>query len=284
MTPVIISAALVGSQPTKEMNPAIPYSPKEIADSAAEAHAAGAAIVHVHVRDPNTGQPASSLDLFRETVDRIREACPVLVNLTTSGYNLAGQDTAHRLQPLALHPDICSLDAGTFNLGERPFLNTPDWAREAARRTREAGIKPELEVFDAGHIDQANALVREGLVAPPPWYQLCMGIRWGIPATIDNLLFMHRQLPPEAVWSVLGVGRHQLEMTTVAPLMGGHIRVGFEDNIYYARGVLAKSNAQLVTRAVRILRLLNLEPATVAEAAAMLNLQTRGVCQRPPAD
>ena len=272
MTPVIISAALVGSQPTREMNPAVPYSPKEIADSAIEAHAAGAAIVHIHVREPDTGKATSALDLFRETVERIRTACPVLVNLTTSGYNLARQDTAHRLEVLDLRPDICSLDAGTFNLGERPFLNTPDWAREAARRTLEAGIKPELEVFDAGHIDQANALVREGLVAAPPWYQLCMGIRWGIPATIDNLLFMHRQLPPDVVWSVLGVGRHQLEMTTVAPLLGGHIRVGFEDNLYYARGVLAESNAQLVTRAVRILRLLNLEPATVAEAAAILGL------------
>ncbi len=272
MPPVIVSAALVGSQPTKEMNRAVPYSPAEIADSAVAAYRAGAAIVHIHVRDPDTGEPSSDLELFSETVDRIRVACPVLINLTTSGLNLGQQSIEQRLAPLTLKPEIASLDAGSFNLGDRIFLNSTSWAREAAQSMLDIGVKPELELFDVGHVDQANTLVQAGLIASPPWFQLCMGIRWGIPATVENLVFLRRKLPHGAVWSVLGEGRHQLEMTTVAPIMGGHIRVGFEDNILYSRGVLAKSNAQLVARAVKILHLLNLEPATVSETRAILGI------------
>ncbi len=272
MKPVIISAALVGSRPTKEMNPAVPYSPAEIADSAVEAYHAGAAIVHIHVRDPETGRPSSDFALFAEVVERIRARCPVLVNLTTSGFNLESQDPDARLEPLALQPDICSLDVGSVNFDSRPFVNSPHWCDTAARRTQDLGIKPELEVFDAGHIDQAADLVARGLVDAPPWFQICLGIKWGMPASLGNLLFMHSLLPAGVEWSVLGVGRHQLEVTTMAPFLGGHIRVGFEDNLYMARGTLAQSNAQLVERATNILRLINLAPATVAETRTILNL------------
>ncbi len=275
MQPVIISAALVGSQPTKAMNPAVPYSPVEIADSAVDAYQAGAAIVHIHVRDPETGAPSSDLTLFTAVVERIRARCPVLINLTTSGLNLESQDLEARLEPLMLQPELCSLDVGSLNFAARPFINSPQWCDMAARRIRAQGVKPELEVFEAGHIDQATALVNQGLIMAPPWFQLCLGIRWGMPASLANLLFMQGLLPAGVEWSVLGVGRHQLEMTTIAPLLGGHIRVGFEDNLYMARGVLAQSNAQLVERAVNILKLLNRMPASVGETCAILGLARR---------
>lgn len=255
------------------MNPAVPYTPREIADSAVEAHAAGAAIVHIHVRDPQSGAPSSEMGLFREVVERIRARCSVLINLTTSGFNLDRPDAEARLEPLALAPDICSLDVGSVNFDTRPFVNSPQWCEEAARRTQALGIKPELETFDVGHIDQAKDLMAQGLVEDPPWFQLCLGIKWGMPATIENLLFMRRMLPENAAWSALGVGRAQLELTTVAPLLGGHVRVGFEDNLYMARGVLARSNAQLVHRTVQILELLNLTPATVRDTRTMLGLR-----------
>ncbi len=272
MKQVIVSAALVGSRPTKAMNPAVPYTPAEIAQSAFESFQAGAAIVHVHVRDPETGRPSSALSLMRETVERIRDLCPVLINLTTSGFDLADQSVDSRLAPLTLQPEICSLDVGSLNFLDRPFANPPDWGVAAARRTQELGIKPELEVFDLGHVAQARHLVDSGLVDPPPWFQCCLGIQWGLPGTIDNLVYMHRQLPAEAEWSVLGVGAAQLTLTTVAPLLGGHIRVGFEDNLYYARGQLARNNAQLVERAVQILELLNLQAADVGAARRILGL------------
>ncbi len=254
------------------MNPAVPYAPSEIAQSAFEAFQAGAAIVHVHVRDPETGRPSSDVSLVRETVERIRSLCPVLINLTTSGFDLEDQSVDSRLAPLTLQPEICSLDVGSLNFADRPFVNPPDWGVAAARRTQELGVKPELEVFDMGQVEQARHLVDTGLVDPPPWFQCCLGIKWGLPATIDNLVYMHRQLPSAAEWSVLGVGAAQLTLTTVAPLLGGHIRVGFEDNLYYARGQLARSNAQLVERSVQILELLNLQAADVVDARRLLGL------------
>ncbi len=269
---IIVSAALVGSRPTKAMNPAVPYAPSEIAQSAFEAFQAGAAIAHVHVRDPETGRPSSDISLVRETMERIRDLCPILVNLTTSGFDLEDQSLDSRLASLTLRPEICSLDVGSLNFVDRPFLNPPDWGMAAARRTQELGIKPELEVFDMGQVEQARHLVDLGLVDPPPWLQCCLGIKWGLPATIENLLYMHRRIPSDAEWSVLGVGAAQLTLTTVAPLLGGHIRVGFEDNLYYARGQLAHSNAQLVARAVQILELLNLQVAHVDDARRTLGL------------
>ena len=280
MRPVIISAALVGSRPTRDMSPAVPYSPAEIADSAVDAYRAGAAIVHIHVRDPATGAPSSELHLFAEVVERVRTRCPVLINLTTSGFNLENQDPVVRLEPLKLNPELCSLDIGSVNFDTRPFVNSPHWCDIAARRTKALGIKPELEVFDAGHIDQAADLIRRGLVEVPPWFQICLGIRWGMPASFRNLLFMYEMLPPQVEWSVLGVGRHQLEVTTIAPFWGGHIRVGLEDNLYMSRGELAKSNAQLVDRAANILKLTNFRPATVSEARAISETASTGPSYR----
>ncbi len=271
MAKKIISVAVVGSHPTKKMNPAVPYSPKEIAEAAIESHRAGAAIVHVHVRDPETGVPNSRLELFAEVVDRVRQKCDILINLTTSGLNIPGKDfIEERLEPVSLKPDICSLDVGSMNFGTRVFLNPPDWGRAAAQRMLKAGVKPEIEVFDAGHVRQARVLIDEGLFAPPPFVQICMGAGWGIEASPENLLFMKNLLPADIPWSVLGVGRHQIPMITMAIILGGHVRVGFEDNIYLRRGELLSSNAAMVEIAASLIVQLQHEVATPDDARRIL--------------
>jgi len=273
MEKVIITAAVTGSRPTKEMNPAVPYTPKEIAQSAVECCRAGAAIAHIHVRDPETGKPDFKIELFREVMVRIRDECDMIINLTTSGLHLGGSNLIERrLEPVALRPEICSLDIGSMNFPDTAFVNPPEWGRIAAERMREYGVKPEIEVFDVGHIYQSMAWIDEGLIGDPPYFQLCMGIRWGIDATPENLLFMKSKLPRNARWSVLGVGRAQLPMIALGILLEGNIRVGFEDNIYLREGVLAKSNAQLVERAVELAGLLQRETATPNEAREILGI------------
>jgi 3-keto-5-aminohexanoate cleavage enzyme len=273
MDKVILTAAVTGSRPTKEMNAAVPYSPTEIAQAAVECCQAGAAIVHIHVRDPETGRPDFRIELFQEVMDRVRAECDVILNLTTSGLFLRGPDLIEkRLEPVALRPEICSLDIGSLNFSDRVFENPPEWGRAAAERMRQYGVKPEIEVFDVGHIHQARSLIEEGLVDPPPLFQLCMGVKWGIEATAENLLFLRSKLPPETRWSVLGVGRAQLPMAALAIVLGGNVRVGFEDNLYLHPGVLAESNAQLVERVVDLARMLEREPATPDEARQLLGL------------
>jgi len=273
MEKLIITAAVVGSRPTKNDNPAVPYSPREIADAAIECHQAGAAIAHIHVRDPQTGAPSSEQAYFKEALDRIREKCDLLVNLTTSGLNITGPDAQERrLDPVMLKPDICSLDVGSFNFPDKPFISPPGWGAVAARRMREYGVKPEIEVFDTGHIDQAAALVSQNELVSPPYFQLCMGIRWGISASPENLLFMKNKLPIGAQWSVLGVGRAQVPMVTMGILLGGHVRVGFEDNLYLRKGVLLESNAQMVAWVVDLAHHLSREVATPREAREILGL------------
>ena len=273
MHKTIITVAVCGSVPTKEMNPAVPYTPKEIADSAIDSYKAGATIAHIHVRDPETGVPTSNISLFSEVVDRIRDSCDMIINLTTSGINLKGENVIEqRLEPVKLLPEICSFDIGSMNFQHRPFINSPEWGRLAAKRMREYGIKPEIEVFDMGHIRQAKHWLKEGLIDDPPYFQLCMGAGWGIEATPDNLLMMKNALPPDVIWSVLGVGRMQLPMITMAMLLGGHVRVGFEDNIYLRRGELLKSNAQIVEVAANIIQQLQGEVATQDETREILGL------------
>ena len=273
MNKTIITVAVCGSVPTKEMNPAVPYTPKEIADSAIDSYKAGATIAHIHVRDPETGVPTSDISLFSEVVDRIRDSCDMIINLTTSGINLKGENVIEqRLEPVKLLPEICSFDIGSMNFQHRPFINSPEWGRLAAKRMREYGIKPEIEVFDMGHIRQAKHWLKEGLIDDPPYFQLCMGAGWGIEATPENLLVMKNALPPGVIWSVLGVGRMQLPMITMAMLSGGHVRVGFEDNIYLRRGELLKSNAQVVEVAANIIQQLQGEVANTNEAREILGL------------
>jgi 3-keto-5-aminohexanoate cleavage enzyme len=272
---VIITVAVVGSRPTKEISPAVPYSPEEIAQSALDAWRAGAAIAHIHVRDPQTGEPSHQLELFREVVERIRGEADILLNLTTSGQHIQGDDMEvieKRLAPLSLNSELCSLDIGSMNFWDRAFINPPTWGVEAAKRMRASGVKPEIEVFDTGHIAQATDLIEKGLIDDPPWFQLCMGVRWGIPGTIENLAFMRSKLPAGAQWSALGVGRFQDAIISEAIQMGGHIRVGLEDNLYLKKDVLARSNAELVEKAVSLVQKHGRAVASPDEARKILKI------------
>ncbi|MBC8503921.1 MAG: 3-keto-5-aminohexanoate cleavage protein [Anaerolineales bacterium] len=272
---VIITAAITGSAPTKEMSPAVPYSPAEIANSAIECWQAGAAIAHIHVREPETGLASSEIELFREVVERIRDHCDILINLTTTGFHLEGNPDDLfdiRLAPVLLKPEICSLDIGTLNFRGGVFVNPPEWGLIAAKRMREHKVKPEIEVFDTGHISQAIDMLKGELFDDPPYFQLCMGVKWGIEATVENLLLMKSKFPKNAKWSVLGVGKSQLTMITTGILLGGNIRVGLEDNLYFRKGVLAKSNAQFVENAAKLVHQLQREIASPSEAKDILGL------------
>jgi uncharacterized protein (DUF849 family) len=287
--PVIITCALTGSATLSSKNKAVPVTPREISDSAIEAARAGAAIVHIHVRDPETGQASMRADLYRETVQRIRDkGTDVIVNLTTGpgarfvpgddDPRIGGAGTTLKPWPERvahveeLKPEVCSLDVGSMNFGEHVFVNTPAHLRKMAEAIRNIGTKPELEVFDLGHIRLARRLVEDGLVAPPPLFQICLGIPWGAPATPESMLAMRNNLPTDALWAGFGIGAKQFAMVAQAVLLGGHVRVGLEDNLYLRRGVPAPSNAALVERAVEIIDQLGEQPASVNEARSILNL------------
>lgn len=275
MEKLIISVAVCGSGPMREQNPNVPYTPEEIAAEALRSWRAGASVVHVHVREPETGLPAFRKSLFAEVVDRIRAESDMLINLTTSGLNLTGPEAGReRLMPIGLMPDICSLDVGSLNFRQgRVFINPADWVELAAQEMRRAGVKPEIEVFDVGHLRQAVDMVQRDLFDPPPYFQICLGVPWGIEATPEALMDMKRRLPDKCQWSALAPGTDQLPITTHAMLLGGHVRVGFEDNLYLSRGVKAESNAQFVERTVNLARILGREVATCSEAREILRIK-----------
>ncbi|MFO1143019.1 MAG: 3-keto-5-aminohexanoate cleavage protein [Amaricoccus sp.] len=286
--PVIITCAITGSGDTPRLSPFVPVTPKQIADEALAAHAAGAAVVHLHVRNPADGSPSRDIALYREVVDRIRDAgSPVVINLTTgigARFSPAEADPNVNASPgmaspedrmshvLELRPDICSLDVATMNFGKHAFVNTPEHIQRIAVAVREAGVKPELEVFELGHIALARHLYGNGVFADPPLFQLCLGVPWGAPATAEALLAMKAMLPEGANWSAFGVGSRHFPIAATAAACGGHVRVGLEDNLYWAKGVLAESNGPLVERAARIVRDLGAEVATPAEARRILGL------------
>ena len=271
---LIISSAVCGSVPSKKQNPNVPYTPMEIANQALASWKAGAAIAHIHVRDPTTGIPSSELKLFSEVVKRIRGESDLLINLTTSGFNIDGPDVGEkRLEPLELRPELCSLDVGSLNFRDGVFINSSDWVENASMRMLKMGIKPEIEIFDLGHLRQATDLIERGIIADPPWIQLCLGIRWGIEGSLRALCDLHARLPKDVHWSALAPGALQLPITTHALLMGGHVRVGFEDNIYLSRGKLAESNSKFVERTVQIASQLQREIATCDDTRKLLNIQ-----------
>ena len=277
MEKLIITAAVSGSAPSRDQNPAVPYSPQEIAEEALRCWRAGAAIVHVHVRDPHSGAPAFERELFAEVLQRVREASDMLVNLTTSGFNIAADDVGEaRLMPVDLGPDLCSLDVGSLNFRGRVFINPADWVETAAKRMQARGVKPEMEVFEIGHAVQATDLIGRGLIDAPPYFQICLGIPWGAPADLESLMAIRSRLPVGCQWSVLGTSKNQITVTTHAMLMGGHVRVGFEDNLYLSRGVLADSNARFVERTVKLAAMLQREVATCQEARQILGIPARG--------
>jgi len=287
---IIITCAVTGAGDTVAKHPAIPVTPEQIAISALEAARAGAAIVHIHVRDPETGKPSRELIHYREVVERIRRSgVDVIINLTggpganyfPSSENPAiggpGTTLSHpeeRVRHIQeLRPEICTLDIATLSMGERTMLNAPAHLRVMARLVREADVMPELEVFDTGHIRLARRLLEEGVLASPPMVQLCLGIPYGAPATPEALIVMRDMLPEPCVWASFGIAAHQFPMVAQSAILGGHVRVGLEDNLYLERGVFAPSNAALVERAVTIVKALGHRPATPEGARKILGLK-----------
>jgi len=288
---VIVTCAITGAGDTVGRHPAIPVTPQQIADSAIEAAKAGASVVHCHVRDPKTGKGTRDVKLYREVVERIRgSGVDVVLNLTCGmGGDLTVDDTdpmrpgpgtdlvdaMTRLEHVVeLRPEICTLDCGTMNFGDSNtiVIQTPNQLRAMAKRVRELGVKPELEVFDTGQLWFGKQMYQEGLLDDPPLFQLCLGIPWGAPADSQTMAHMAQQLPPNAVWAGFGISRAQMPMVAQAALLGGNVRVGLEDNLYLEKGVFA-TNAQLVEKAIRILRELGARPCTPEETRQRLRLK-----------
>ena len=286
---VVLTVSVTGSIGDRSANPALPVTPKEIAESAVEAGKAGAAVAHIHVRDTQTGKPSMEMALYEETVRRIRDHSDIILNLTTGAGArfIPAEDDPSRPGPgttlsspqrriehvLALRPEICSLDVGSMDFGPHLFVNYLSHVEWMAEQIGAAGVKPELEVFDMGHIEKAKHLIRTGKIKSPPLFQLCTGIRWGIPATPESMIAMKGLLPPDALWTGFGIGATAFPMVAVAAVLGGNVRIGFEDSLFIEKGKLAASNRQLVEKAVTLLRLLGKEPARPAEARKLLNLE-----------
>jgi uncharacterized protein (DUF849 family) len=285
----IITCAVTGSAPTPSKNPAVPVTPEEIASSALAAAEAGAAIVHIHVRDPKTSLRSMELAHYREVVERIRASgSDVIINLTTGpgatfrpgdmAPEIVGEGTllcsaAERVRHIEeLTPEICSLDVATMNFSDSVFLNPPHILREMSDRARAVGAKPEIEVFDTGQIELAKRLIDEGHIDNPPYFQLCLGISYGATATPEAMMHMRDCLPDGALWSAFGISRSQFPMVAQAVLLGGNVRVGMEDNIYLNAGELAPSNAALVERAVDIIGNLGGQVASPGDARVILGL------------
>ena len=269
MSKIVITAALTGPMAKKSDNPGLPVTPEEIAVAAKEAYEAGASVVHVHIRDAN-GLPTADIDIARETLQRIHDTCPVLVQLST-GVGPA-VPLEERAKLVELKPQMASLNPCSMTFGPFEFSNPPAGVRKLAARMRELGIKAELEVYDTGHIDVALQLLKEGFLVEPLQFSIVMGIPGGMAATLENLLNTVRRLPAGAVWQAIAVGKTNLELTTAAMTQGGNVRTGLEDTLYFSKGKLAQNSAVLVSRLVAIAKLLDREPANLDETRAMLQL------------
>ncbi|HET8523988.1 MAG TPA: 3-keto-5-aminohexanoate cleavage protein [Thermomicrobiales bacterium] len=272
--PLIISAALVGSWPTKAQNPAVPITEEEIAESAVECWRAGAAIVHIHVRN-DEGRVTCDPARYAKVRDLITaQNCDVIINMSTGGG--AGQTTdEQRMEPVTLSPEIASFDCGSVNFGKGVFINSPSFLDELAAKMDQYGVLPEIECFEAGHVANALRLIDENKLKSHYWFQFVLGVRGGAPGTVPQLVHLIGMLPQGAHWSVCGIGRAQLPLGITAMAMGGHVRTGLEDNLYYHKGQLAASNAQLVERLVRIAGELGRPVASPADAREILGLSVR---------
>jgi 3-keto-5-aminohexanoate cleavage enzyme len=266
---LIITAALVGAEVRKEDTPYLPTSPEEIGVAAAEACEAGASIVHIHVRDAQ-GNPTQDREIYRLAMEEIQKRCNAIIQVSTGG--AVGMSSEERIQPVSLRPEMATLSTGTVNFGSGVFMNGPDQLITFAKEMQKYGVKPEFEIFDVGMIANALYLVKKGYVTGHLHFDLVLGVPGAIPATPENLLHLVRQLPSDATWTVAGIGRYQLPMAVLGIVLGGHVRVGLEDNIYYRKGELT-SNAKLVERIVRISREMDREVATPDEARAILQLR-----------
>ena len=296
---VFITCAVTGSGATQDKSPHVPRSPKQIAESAILAARSGAAVVHCHVRDPETGAPSRDLEMFREVTDRIRDAeVDVVLNLTAGmGGDMVFGDIEKPLPPIAgtdmagvservahieqCRPEICTLDCGTMNFAEADYVmtNTPGTLTAMGRMMTELGVKPEIEAFDTGHLWYAKQLVNNGVLEPNALVQLCMGVPWGAPDDLNTLMAMVNNVPDGWTFSAFGLGRHQMPLVAASVLAGGNVRVGLEDNLMLDRGVLAE-NYQLVDRAVSIIENLGARVVGPAEVRKKLSLVKRAPVSR----
>ena len=286
----ILTCALTGSVTPPTKHPGLPITPAEIAQSGIDAAKAGAAVVHIHVRDPKTGAPRMDAELYKEVVGRIREdGTDVVINLTcghgarytpsepddedATGTSVVQSPDVRMQHIIENKPEICTLDFGSMNFGDFVILNTPEHLKKMAEVAKEVGSKPEIEVFDTGHLRLAKKFVADGIIEEPALFQICLGIPWGLEQTSESMMFMRDHLPPDAIWASFGIGPGEFPMLAQAALLGGQVRVGLEDNLYLEKGVPAPSNAALVKKGVQILRTLGKEPATPAEARKILGVK-----------
>lgn len=272
MDKLIITAAICGAEVTKEHNPNVPYTVEEIGREAESAYKAGASIIHLHVREDD-GTPTQDKARFKACIDEILKRCPdVIIQPSTGG--AVGMTDEERLQPTELGPEMATLDCGTCNFGgDEIFVNTENTIKNFGRLMIERGVKPEIEVFDKGMIDYAIKYAKQGFIKEPMHFDFVLGVQMA--ATVRDLSFMVDSIPAGSTWTVSGVGRHEMPLAAVGIAMGGHVRVGFEDNVYIEKGVLAKSNGELVEKVVRIAKELGREIATPDEAREILGLKNR---------
>ncbi|NMB08418.1 MAG: 3-keto-5-aminohexanoate cleavage protein [Tissierellia bacterium] len=272
MDKLIITAAICGAEVTKEHNPNVPYTVEEIGREAESAYKAGASIIHLHVREDD-GTPTQDKERFRVCIEEIKRRCPdVIIQPSTGG--AVGMSDEERLQPVELLPEMATLDCGTLNFGgDEIFVNTENTIKNFGKFMIEKGVKPEIEVFDKGMVDYAIRFAKEGYILEPMHFDFVLGVQMA--ATARDLAFMVDSIPAGSTWTVAGVGRHEMPMAAIGIAMGGHVRVGFEDNVYLSRGVLAKSNGELVEKVVRIAKELGREVATPDEAREILGLKKR---------
>lgn len=273
MHKLIITAAITGAETTREMNPNLPVTPKEQARDAAACVKAGAAVIHLHVRDTE-GKPSQSLENFKESIEAIRKACkPVpIIQISTGG--AVGEAMEKRIAPIVnLRPEMASLNINSMNFGDDIFLNHPKDVEKLAGHIYEHNVIPELEVYDGGDIELAQRMQKKGILRTPIHYQFVLGVPGGLSGESANLIHMIRLIGPEDSWAVAGIGRYETPLAVMAVVMGGFVRVGFEDNVYYLKGELAKSNAQLVERVARIAKEVGRPIATPEEAREMLGVK-----------
>lgn len=268
--PTILTAALTGPIATKDDNPALPVEREEIASEAVAAWDAGASVVHVHLRD-SSGRPTADVKVADRVIGLITAACPVLVQLSTGvGLSVPFDERARLIET---RPEMATLNVCSMTFGAGEFLNPPDGVRRQAARMREIGVKPEIEIYDSGHLDVALALHADGLLAEPLQFSLVLGVRGGMAATPENLIHLVRQLPKGSIWQVIAIGRANLPMTAIGLAMGANARTGMEDTLLLRRGVPAESNGQLVARLANVAEALERGPTTVEQARKLLALE-----------
>lgn len=271
MEKLIITCAITGAELSKEKCPILPVTPDEQAKASKECVEAGASVIHLHVRD-SKGSPSQELRDFRNSMELIRKVCSPkpIVQFSTGG--AVGEKIERRIAPLSLKPEMASFNLGTINFGEDIFVNTFEDQRGLAKAFADTGVVPEFEIYEVGHLDTLKKWIKEGLVKPPYHCQFVLGVPGAMAGDVAGLVHLVSQLPPDSHWAVAGIGRYELPLAVHAILMGGHVRVGLEDNIYYSKGRPAKSNAELVERIVRIAREVGRPVATPDEAREILKV------------